>query len=196
MPVINYAYGVDALDPAFAYQASSYAFDAEDDAQFVPVNRYFEAAAATDVQVVSALFQEADDATRVQYFERDDMVFAAPWIGSALIDSDEYANGDGDNDDGYIARGTGDASPPDLGVPHYLLTGVCRNSSSVALGAGVGVEVFDTASNALVAKVSTDATGTYAVPLYYPGPFFAVAYQAGAPDIAGTTVNTLTPTPQ
>jgi hypothetical protein len=42
---------------------------------------------------------------------------------------------------------------------------------------------------------TSDASGNY---IFYPsvsGPFYVLAYKAGSPDLAGTTVNTLQPTP-
>ena len=72
----------------------------------------------------------------------------------------------------------------------YTLSGVCRdiNSTPVALAA---VYVFDTATNTLQGSTTADSGGNYTVGLSIAGPLYAVAYHANAPDIAGTTLNTL-----
>lgn len=72
----------------------------------------------------------------------------------------------------------------------YSITGVTRDSAGVALGSCV-VELYRTDDTGLAGKVTSDGAGNYAFLGVGPGPFFAVAYKAGSPDIAGTTVNTL-----
>ena len=80
----------------------------------------------------------------------------------------------------------------------FLIAGTTKNSAGVALG-GCTVDLFTTqgggasADDALYATTVSDATtGAYAFSVPSNGwTFYAVAYKAGAPDVAGTTVNTL-----
>lgn len=69
--------------------------------------------------------------------------------------------------------------------------GVTKDSTSTPLG-GVTVSLFLTSTNALLGTTVSDGSGNYDFPLFTPvGPFYVVAYKAGSPDVAGTTVNTL-----
>ena len=71
------------------------------------------------------------------------------------------------------------------------VTGVTKDSTSTPLGS-VTVSLFLTSTNALLGTTISDGSGNYAFPLFSPvGPFYLVAYKAGSPDVAGTTVNTL-----
>ena len=71
-----------------------------------------------------------------------------------------------------------------------VITGVTRDSSGVALGDCV-VQLFRTSDDAIVTETVSDGSGNYAIFAQGTGPFYVVAYKAGAPDVAGTTVNTL-----
>ena len=74
-------------------------------------------------------------------------------------------------------------------VLHVL--GVTKDSTSTPLG-GVTVSLFLTSTNTLIGQTISDGSGNYDFPLFNPpGPFYLVAYKAGSPDVAGTTVNTL-----
>lgn len=79
-----------------------------------------------------------------------------------------------------------------LPAPLISLSGVTRDSTGAVLG-GVTVQVFETATDRYITEVISDpTTGVYVVPVGIgTGPYYAVAYLAGAPDRAGTTVNTL-----
>ena len=79
-----------------------------------------------------------------------------------------------------------------LANPLVSLSGITRDSTGAVLG-GVTVQVFETATDRFVTEVISDATtGAYVVPVGIgTGPYYAVAYIAGAPDRGGTTVNTL-----
>ena len=69
--------------------------------------------------------------------------------------------------------------------------GVTKDSTSAPLAA-VTVSLFLTSTNALLGTTVSDGSGNYDFPLFTPvGPFYVVAYKAGSPDVAGTTVNTL-----
>ena len=75
-------------------------------------------------------------------------------------------------------------------VLHVL--GVTQDSTSTPIG-GVTVSLFLTSTNTLLGQTISDGSGNYDFPLFTPvGPFYIVAYKAGSPDVAGTTVNTLT----
>lgn len=81
-----------------------------------------------------------------------------------------------------------------------FLTGVTRDSAGVVLG-GCTVEIYETIDPSnlnepkgrFVNSVVSNPDGTYSVPVYAgPGATFrVVTYKAGAPSVAGTSVNTL-----
>lgn len=64
------------------------------------------------------------------------------------------------------------------------------NSAGAALAA-CEVELFQTGGDIFTAKTVSDASGNYAFDNPGSGPFYVVSYKIGAPDVAGTTVNTL-----
>jgi hypothetical protein len=89
--------------------------------------------------------------------------------------------------------------------PRYTISGVTKDSAGVALGA-VSIEVYEIITGTptgnepkgrLVGQTVSDANGNYRVDVYSAvGVTFQVdAYKSGAPDVAGTTVNTLVGTP-
>lgn len=71
-----------------------------------------------------------------------------------------------------------------------LIVGVTRDSTGVALG-GCTVQMFRSTDDAYMGETVSDGSGNYT--LTSPGNFnlYLVAYKTGAPDLAGTTVNTL-----
>lgn len=75
----------------------------------------------------------------------------------------------------------------------WLLTGVTRDSTGSALGVCT-VNLFTTFDGLLRATTVSDATGAFGFSLPTNGwACYIVAYKAGSPDVAGTTVNTLVP---
>jgi hypothetical protein len=77
-----------------------------------------------------------------------------------------------------------------LGIGRLSITGVTMDSTGTPLPLCT-IHVFLTADDTEVDQFDSNAVGVYA---YYPtvaGPFYMVAYLVGAPDVAGTTVNTL-----
>lgn len=76
-----------------------------------------------------------------------------------------------------------------------FIKGTCLDGSSAPVSGAV-VQGFVTATDAFVGQTETAADGTYAVGTanLASTPHYLVAYKAGSPDIAGTTVNTLLPT--
>lgn len=75
----------------------------------------------------------------------------------------------------------------------WLITGVTRDSAGVALG-NCTVHLFNRNSDIEIAEMVSDASGNYSFTIDGNGQQrYAVAYLAGSPDVAGTTVNTLIP---
>lgn len=72
------------------------------------------------------------------------------------------------------------------------LSGVSRDSAGVAL-ANCQVLIYNTGNRGFVAETTSDSSGNWSVSMLVGGPFFTVEYKAGAPDVAGTSVNTLVP---
>ncbi len=70
------------------------------------------------------------------------------------------------------------------------ITGVTRDSLGNALG-NCTLELFYTATNTLAAVTTSDASGNYSFSIGPSLSCYIVAYLAGSPDVAGTTVNTL-----
>lgn len=75
----------------------------------------------------------------------------------------------------------------------WLITGVTRDSAGATLG-NCTVHLFNTINDIEIAEMVSDATGNYSFTIDGNGQQrYAVAYLAGSPDVAGTTVNTLIP---
>jgi len=75
-----------------------------------------------------------------------------------------------------------------------FIMGQCKDGSDVGVS-GATVQGFLTATDAYVGETTADSLGNYELGTPYPGAqHYLVAYRAGSPDIAGTTVNTLIPT--
>ena len=70
------------------------------------------------------------------------------------------------------------------------VTGVTRDSSGVAVG-NCSLDLYMTGADTLSQNGVSDASGNFTFFNPGSGPFYIVAYKVGAPDIAGTTVNTL-----
>lgn len=95
---------------------------------------------------------------------------------------------------GSINRlGIGPFEPHILVQGIYLrIFGVTRDSTGTILGS-CNVQLFETATDRYVADTTSDAaTGEYEFrSASLSTAYFVVAYKAGSPDVAGTTVNTL-----
>jgi hypothetical protein len=72
----------------------------------------------------------------------------------------------------------------------HKISGVTKDSVGAVLGSCV-VDLFDTATDVLKATTVSAADGSYSVPASPSKGQYAIAYKAGSPDVAGTTVNTL-----
>jgi hypothetical protein len=72
------------------------------------------------------------------------------------------------------------------------ISGITKNAAGAVLG-GCAVHLLRTADDVEVDQVVSDAgDGTYSVGAPTDDTYYAVAYLPGSPDVAGTTVNTLT----
>lgn len=76
-----------------------------------------------------------------------------------------------------------------------FLRGSCVDASEVAV-ANALVQAFRTADDAYLGEMQANNDGTYGVGVEVAAgtPCYLVAYKPGSPAIAGTTVDTLTPT--
>lgn len=98
-----------------------------------------------------------------------------------------------------LGNGRGPFKPRAFFIPfkqpaRYIITGVTKDSTGAALGL-VTVDLFDTASDTIRATTTSDANGNYLVDGQIDTTYYLVAYLAGSPDVAGTTVNTLVAVP-
>lgn len=91
-----------------------------------------------------------------------------------------------------VVRSFGEPGAPNE-LP-YTVRGVTKDSAGAALGA-CNVVLLRTADNSVAAQGVSDATGNYRFDASPAVAHYATAYKAGAPDVAGTTVNTLVGTP-
>jgi hypothetical protein len=76
-----------------------------------------------------------------------------------------------------------------------FIRGTCVDASDVPIANAI-VQAFRTTDDAFMGEVQGNTDGTYTVPVASVAgvQHYLVAYKAGSPDIAGTTVNTLTST--
>jgi len=75
--------------------------------------------------------------------------------------------------------------------PNLRIVGVTRDSGGVALPAAT-VRLFRTIDNVFILTTTSDGSGNYTFDGVQQGfTYYVVAYLAGAPDTAGTTLNTL-----
>lgn len=75
-----------------------------------------------------------------------------------------------------------------------FIMGQCKDSGGSPVSGAV-VQCFLTAGDVLASETTSNTDGSYEARTPYPGQaHYLVAYRPGSPDIAGTTVNTLTPT--
>lgn len=78
---------------------------------------------------------------------------------------------------------------PPSKLTNFVVTGVTRDSNGQALG-NCSLDLFDTGTDTLQARTTSDAFGNYTFQIgQNAGFFYVVAYKAGSPDVAGTSVN-------
>jgi hypothetical protein len=76
---------------------------------------------------------------------------------------------------------------------YVYITGQCLDGTGAPL-AGATVKGFRTSDSLYVGQTTSDSNGNYSLGSPYVGVnHYLVAYEAGSPDVLGTTVNTLTP---
>jgi hypothetical protein len=78
-------------------------------------------------------------------------------------------------------------------ITNFVLSGVTRNSTGTRLG-NCKVELFQTSDDKKVNETMSDGSGNFTFPIHFTdtNQFYLVAYLDGSPDVAGTTVDTLT----
>lgn len=80
----------------------------------------------------------------------------------------------------------------------WVITGVTRNSSGVALAACrvVALEIGRVQSNGapVVAETISDGSGNYSLSVPLNTAYWLVAYKSGSPDVGGVSLATVTPT--
>ena len=78
------------------------------------------------------------------------------------------------------------------GNRNAVLSGITRDLNEAPLG-NCTVDMFKTLTDEKVATTVSDGQGNFAFVIApVSGPFYLVAYFVGSPDVAGTTLNTLT----
>ena len=97
---------------------------------------------------------------------------------------------------GRHRRGMG---PPMLGsafiqqhaTPRIIITGITKDSGGAPIG-GCTVKLYRTSDDVMVLSTISDGSGNYTfAPVNRGVQYYVVAYKAGAPDVSGTTLNTL-----
>ena len=74
----------------------------------------------------------------------------------------------------------------------FSISGTTRDSAGTALGS-CEVHLFETGTDIEIAQTNSDGAGAFTFVIgNNAGYFYIVAYKAGSPDVAGTSVNTLT----
>lgn len=125
---------------------------------------------------------------------------ASTGVATVLGTATNTESGDGSSSGSAAASGVGAWLASSLGesvgagaatgVGRTAITGVTKTSTGLPLGACT-VQLFQTSDDTFLAEVVSSAAGVYALYPDVAGPFYLVAYKAGSPDVAGTTVNTL-----
>lgn len=84
-------------------------------------------------------------------------------------------------------------SPPAIArtLTLFHIAGVTKSSTGTAL-ASCTVKLYRTSDDVLIATTTSDGSGNYSFPIGNTSTqFYLVAYKAGSPDVAGTSVNTI-----
>ena len=82
-------------------------------------------------------------------------------------------------------------SPRNLSSNFFVLNGITKDSSGAVLGNCV-VMLFRTGDDTVESETVSDGSGNYSFTRGNNLAAYCVAYKSGSPDVAGTTVNTLT----
>lgn len=119
---------------------------------------------------------------------------SARMIGDTSVDFGMFGRDAAGGADFYQAWSPWQRSMRGSGRVAQFTPGYTYNASGGVIG-GATVQIFRTSDDAYVGAVQSNDQGWFQAWSPYPsvGHYF-VAYAPGAPDVAGTTVNTLTPT--
>ena len=133
-----------------------------------------------------------------------DRVVLQPWGDGILWPNSRFA-GCGDFDNGWaplfgscsVMDGTWEhpsVNGDESGIGSYLkIRGTTRDGTGNPLGSVI-VQVFRTSDDRYVSQCTSDGGGYYEACTPYPSVnHYLVCYKAGAPAVAGTSVNTLQP---
>ncbi len=88
-----------------------------------------------------------------------------------------------------VVRNFADGTAPYFEL-EYVISGVTLDSAGDPL-ASCTVDLFRTADDSIVARTTSDGSGVYRFNASPALTHYVVAYKSGAPDVAGTSVNTL-----
>jgi hypothetical protein len=81
--------------------------------------------------------------------------------------------------------------PRPLPATRLSISGITKDSTGTPLG-NCAVALYRTVDDLFLERVTSDGSGNYSFSSVGLGEaYYVVAYKAGAPDVAGTTVNTL-----
>lgn len=131
------------------------------------------------------------------YPVRPDIVWAGLWPQSRSMGGDVTANAGSLGSDASNTSGAYEYPmrmlAGSLGRGGFFLSGITRDQNGDPLG-NVTVQGYLTATEAYQGVAISDFAGYYVWVGQYQQPHYLVAYLPGAPDVAGTTVNTLIPT--
>lgn len=121
-----------------------------------------------------------------------------PWEDGALWPTSRpLGNGQGlIGEDASTGSGRWGLWPEEAGDPgRKKIWGTALDSSGSPL-AGVSLQAVRADGSSCDGTATSDASGYYLIPVSNPtGAYKVDAYLAGSPDVAGTTVNNLTPSP-
>jgi len=150
-------------------------------------------------QINTPMLQQSDDRVMPKDFMWDFAGTRAqldPWADGMLWPRSRFGLGGADGFFGgdFSQAGRYESDKFDFcgGAQIKKLIGTSRDSSGVALGSCL-IQGFLTANDVFVGQCTSDSGGYFELPTPYTGAHYLVAYKAGSPDVAGTTVNTLIP---
>jgi hypothetical protein len=151
---------------------------------------------ATPAQSISQSVRACDDRVHVTSYVWADWsrtVGVSPWIAGTLWSASRFCGcglgSDGQLADGAAARWYVETLPSGTQTAKVIV-GQTKDSGGSPLGNCI-VQGFLTAGDVYVGEVTSDTGGYYRLPTPYTDAHYLVAYKAGSPDVAGTTVNTL-----
>jgi hypothetical protein len=103
--------------------------------------------------------------------------------------------GSGSMGAGSVSQGRGPLAPqtfyiPFVRAPRWVVNGTTYDSTGAILPSCT-VLLFETATNVWRGITLSDSNGSYVLDAAPSTAYFVVFYKAGAPDVAGTTVNTV-----